>query len=67
MSAQGHGMDRTQRILGMVEQAGVLRPRDLDAHGIPRIYLGRLCLPRPAGRSSKGCGLRGERGQQRDR
>jgi hypothetical protein len=32
-------MDRTQRILEIVEKAGVLRPRDLDAHGIPRIYL----------------------------
>ncbi len=36
-------MDRTQRILELVEQVGVLRPRDLDAHGIPRIYLSRLC------------------------
>lgn len=36
-------MDRTQRVLEIVEQAGVLRPRDLDAHGIPRIYLSRLC------------------------
>jgi predicted transcriptional regulator of viral defense system len=36
-------MDRTQRILEIVERAGVLRPRDLDAHGIPRIYLSRLC------------------------
>jgi predicted transcriptional regulator of viral defense system len=43
MSARGQGMDRTQQILEMVEQAGVLRPRDLDAHGIPRIYLSRLC------------------------
>jgi predicted transcriptional regulator of viral defense system len=36
-------MNRTQRILELVEQAGVLRPRDLDAHGIPRVYLSRLC------------------------
>jgi predicted transcriptional regulator of viral defense system len=36
-------MDRTQQILEIVGEAGVLRPRDLDAHGIPRIYLGRLC------------------------
>jgi predicted transcriptional regulator of viral defense system len=43
MSTQGQDMDRTRQILGMVQQAGVLRPRDLDAHGIPRIYLGRLC------------------------
>ena len=43
MSTQGQGMDRTQRILEIAEQAGVLRPRDLDVHGIPRIYLSRLC------------------------
>jgi predicted transcriptional regulator of viral defense system len=43
MSTPGQGMDRIQRILALVEQAGVLRPRDLDAHGIPRIYLSRLC------------------------
>ena len=43
MSAQAQGKDRTQRILDIVGQAGVLRPRDLDAHGIPRIYLSRLC------------------------
>ena len=36
-------MDRIQRILEMAEQAGVLRPRDLKADGIPRIYLSRLC------------------------
>ena len=43
MSTQGQGIDRTQRILEIAEQAGVLRPRDLDAYGIPRIYLSRLC------------------------
>ncbi len=43
MSVEGQAMDRTQRILEIVEQAGVLRPRDLDAHRIPRIYLSRLC------------------------
>ena len=43
MSTGSRAIDRTQRILQIVEQAGVLRPRDLDAHGIPRIYLGRLC------------------------
>lgn len=30
------------KVLYLVSQAGVLRPRDLDAHGIPRIYLSRL-------------------------
>jgi len=43
MGAGGQPIDRTQRILEIVEQAGVLRPRDLEAHGIPRIYLSRLC------------------------
>jgi predicted transcriptional regulator of viral defense system len=43
MDTEGQGTDRTQRILEIVEQEGVLRPRDLDAHGIPRIYLSRLC------------------------
>ena len=43
MSTGGQAIDRTQRILQIVEQAGVLRPRDLDAHEIPRIYLSRLC------------------------
>jgi predicted transcriptional regulator of viral defense system len=43
MNTRGQSMDHTRRILEMVEQAGVLRSRDLDAHGIPRIYLSRLC------------------------
>jgi len=43
MNTQGQSMGRTQRILEIVAQAGVLRPRDLDKHGIPRIYLSRLC------------------------
>jgi len=32
----------TEKILDLVRKIGVLRPRDLDAHGIPRIYLSRL-------------------------
>lgn len=32
----------TERTLELVKKAGVLRPRDLDAHGIPRTYLQRL-------------------------
>lgn len=43
MGPQDQDMDRTRQILAMVQQAGVLRPRDLDAHGIPRVYLSRLC------------------------
>jgi predicted transcriptional regulator of viral defense system len=42
MDTRGREIDRMQRILEIVEQQGVLRPRDLDAHGLPRIYLSRL-------------------------
>ncbi len=34
---------RTDKILELVRAAGILRPRDLDQYGIPRIYLSRLC------------------------
>ena len=43
MNAQNQAPDRIRQVLEIVEQTGVLRPRDLDAHGIPRIYLSRLC------------------------
>jgi len=33
---------RKDRVLDLARQAGVLRPRDLDAEGIPREYLRRL-------------------------
>ena len=33
----------TERVLERVRQAGVLRPRDLDAHHLPRQYLRILC------------------------
>ncbi|MFQ6024508.1 MAG: type IV toxin-antitoxin system AbiEi family antitoxin domain-containing protein [Acidiferrobacterales bacterium] len=34
--------DQAKKILELTEKAGVLRPRDLDPHGIPRTYLSRL-------------------------
>ncbi len=34
---------RTEQVLRLVEEAGVLRPRDLDRHEIARTYLQRLC------------------------
>ncbi len=34
--------DKTTQILEIVKRLGVLRPRDLDEYGIPRIYLRRL-------------------------
>jgi predicted transcriptional regulator of viral defense system len=33
----------TERVLELVKNKGVLRPRDLDPYGIPRTYLSRLC------------------------
>jgi predicted transcriptional regulator of viral defense system len=33
---------QTERVLALVRQKGVLRPRDLEAEGIPREYLSRL-------------------------
>ena len=34
---------REEKVLELVREAGVLRPRDLDAHEIPRQYLRILC------------------------
>jgi predicted transcriptional regulator of viral defense system len=34
---------KMDKILVLVRYAGVLRPRDLDLHNIPRTYLSRLC------------------------
>ena len=33
---------QTQRVLDLIQQVGVLRPRDLEKHGIPRTHLQRL-------------------------
>ncbi|MGB5405254.1 MAG: type IV toxin-antitoxin system AbiEi family antitoxin domain-containing protein [Thiogranum sp.] len=32
----------TDKVLELVKKAGVLRPRDLEPYGIPRVYLSRL-------------------------
>lgn len=34
--------EQSNKVLELARKAGVLRPRDLDPHGIPRIYLSRL-------------------------
>ena len=34
--------ERKEQVLDLVRDAGILRPRDLDEHGIPRVYLSRL-------------------------
>ena len=36
-------IDTTQQVLEIVRKKGMLRPRDLDQYGIPRVYLSRLC------------------------
>ena len=36
-------MDRKQKILRLAERLGIIRPRDVEAEGIPREYLYRLC------------------------
>ena len=36
-------MDRKQKILGLARRRGIIRPRDVEAEGIPREYLYRLC------------------------
>ncbi|RMG20149.1 MAG: transcriptional regulator, partial [Methanobacteriota archaeon] len=36
------GDSPTERLLKILERRSVLRPRDLDAYGIPRNYLSRL-------------------------
>jgi predicted transcriptional regulator of viral defense system len=34
---------RQKQILKLLRRTGVLRPKDLDAHAIPRVYLKELC------------------------
>lgn len=41
-SAVTDSRSNKQRVLALVEAAGVLRPRDLAAHSLPREYLRRL-------------------------
>lgn len=36
-------MDPAKRTMSLARRLGVLRPRDLEAHGVARTYLARLC------------------------
>lgn len=45
---------KTERTLLLVKRLGVLRPRDLDRYGIPRVYLQRLCARGEVLRLSRG-------------
>lgn len=42
MTKQGRQVTQTERILEIARRVGVLRPRDLDVYGIPRVHLRRL-------------------------
>ncbi|WP_177420364.1 type IV toxin-antitoxin system AbiEi family antitoxin domain-containing protein [endosymbiont of Lamellibrachia barhami] len=45
---------QTDKVLELVQKEGVLRPRDLDPYGIPRIYLSRLHAAGKVQRISRG-------------
>ena len=43
-----------EQIISLVREGGMIRPRDLDAYGIPREYLSRLCDKGVLERRSRG-------------
>ena len=47
-------MDRTEQILRLADQKGIIRPRDIEAIGIPRTYLSILCKSGKLQRRSRG-------------
>ena len=46
--------NRTDKLLALVRELGVLRPRDLDAHGISRIYLKMAVEQKKVERAGRG-------------
>jgi predicted transcriptional regulator of viral defense system len=34
---------KNEKVLQITHKAGIIRPRDVARHGIPRVYLRRLC------------------------
>ncbi len=34
---------KSEKVLRIAREAGIIRPRDLAKHGIPQVYLRRLC------------------------
>jgi predicted transcriptional regulator of viral defense system len=42
------------KIISLAREGGIIRPRDLDAYGIPREYLRRLCIKGILERQSRG-------------
>jgi predicted transcriptional regulator of viral defense system len=47
-------MSRTDQILKMADQNGIIRPRDVEAIGIPRAYLSILCKSGKLERRARG-------------
>jgi predicted transcriptional regulator of viral defense system len=47
-------MKRTEQILKLADQKGIIRPRDTEAIGIPRTYLSILCKSGQLERRSRG-------------
>lgn len=43
MATMAIQITQTEKVLKLVRKVGILRPRDLDFYGIPRIHLSRLC------------------------
>ena len=47
-------VSRTEKIINLAGETGIIRSRDLDAYGIPREYLRRLCDKGVLERQSRG-------------
>ena len=47
-------MTRTEQVLKLAKEKGILRPRDLETHGIPRVYLHTLYEQGKLERSGRG-------------
>ena len=43
-----------EKIISLAKEGSIIRPRDLDAYGIPREYLRRLCVKGILDRQSRG-------------
>lgn len=43
-----------EKIISLAREGGIIRPRDLDAYGVPREYLRRLCVKGILERQSRG-------------
>ncbi len=51
-------MERAEQILKLADEKGIIRPRDVEAVGIPRAYLSMLCKSGQLERRSRGLYVR---------